>query len=51
VHAPLAETGVADRQLIRETGRRLATAYLKDRPLKTGRGRREREKDLLRRTK
>jgi hypothetical protein len=35
VRVPPAETAVADRQLMRETGRRLAEAYLKDRPLMT----------------
>ena len=37
VHAPPAETAVRDRQLMRETGRRLAEAYLKNPPLMTGR--------------
>jgi hypothetical protein len=37
VHAPPAETAVKDRQLMRETGRRLAEAYLQNPPLMTGR--------------
>jgi hypothetical protein len=37
VHAPPAETAVRDRQLMRETGRQLAEAYLKNPPLMTGR--------------
>jgi phenylpropionate dioxygenase-like ring-hydroxylating dioxygenase large terminal subunit len=37
VHAPPAETAVKDRQLMRETGRRLAEAYLENPPLMTGR--------------
>jgi hypothetical protein len=37
VHAPPAETAVKDRQLMRETGRRVAEAYLKNPPLMTGR--------------
>jgi phenylpropionate dioxygenase-like ring-hydroxylating dioxygenase large terminal subunit len=37
VHVPPVETAVADRQLMRETGRRLAETYLKDSPLMTGR--------------
>jgi hypothetical protein len=37
VHASPAETAVGDRQLMRETGRRLAEAYLKNPPLMTGR--------------
>jgi hypothetical protein len=37
VHVPPVETAVADRQLMRETGRRLAESYLKDPPLMPGR--------------
>jgi len=37
VQLPAAETAVTDRQLMRETGRRLAEAYLKDPPLSVGR--------------
>jgi hypothetical protein len=36
VHVPPVESTVVDRQLMRETGRRLAEAYLKDPPLLTG---------------
>jgi phenylpropionate dioxygenase-like ring-hydroxylating dioxygenase large terminal subunit len=37
VHIPPAETPIADRQLMRQTGRRLAEAYLRDPPLSAGR--------------
>jgi hypothetical protein len=33
VHVPAAESAAADRQLMRETGRRLAAAYLDNPPL------------------
>jgi hypothetical protein len=35
VHVPPAETAATDRQQMRETGRQLAEAYLKDPPLMT----------------
>jgi hypothetical protein len=37
VHVPPAETPIADRQLMRQTGRRLAEACLRDPPLSAGR--------------
>jgi hypothetical protein len=37
VRAPPAEAYAADGQLMRDTGRQLAEAYLKDPPLMTGR--------------
>ncbi len=37
VRVPPAETAATDRQLMRETGRRLAAAYIDDPPLMAGR--------------
>ena len=37
MHLPAAETAALDRQLMRETGRRLAQSYLEEPPLMAGR--------------